>query len=222
MGGFLGWPTDPNLPAAMSVVAAVAILVLLIGKGERARTSVAVAVTLILALFVVLLVGADRVIAPSRYFAARGMPVGLTTLLTAFFLLLRRRGETPDRFATPPVLAIVLTLAIVQPATQAFITLRWVSYADALRELVSTESGVVPHALAMQRLDPGNARFRRELLESWSVEPFALVLVPGGRVRAFVEAGSKERWTPYDPHKPAKLPRPPGLDWSHFIPEPAR
>jgi hypothetical protein len=222
MGGFLGWPSDPNIPAVASVIAGLAVLAALAAKGKRAWTAAYIAVGLIAILLVVFVVGADRVIVPSRFFAARGLPVALTTLLAAFFLVLRRRGETPARFATPPVLAIVLCLAIVQPVAQAFITERWASYVEALRGLVSTENGVVPHALAMRRLDPQGSRFRRELLETWSMEPLAVLLAPQGRVRAFVEASPRERWVPYDPHNPGKLPRAPGLDWSNFVPHPAQ
>jgi hypothetical protein len=217
-GGFLGWPSDPNIPAIVGVIAAAAVLAAEITTERRAWTVALVAIALMLALFVVLLIGADLVIAPSRFFAARGLPVALTTLLVGFFLVLRRRGETPTRFATPPVLAIVLSLAIFQPAAQAVITKRWDSYVQALRALVSTESGAVPHGLAMRRLDPQNVRFRRELLESWSVEPLSILLAPGGRVTAVLEPWPGERWIPWRADDPASLPHLPQLDWSHYSP----
>jgi hypothetical protein len=119
------------------------------------------------------------------------------------------------------VLAILLSLAIFQSAAQAVITGRWLSFVHALGGLVSTQSGIIPHTLAMQRLDPQGSRFRRELLESWSVEPLAILLAPHGRVQAFVEGAPQERWVPYDPRKPSKLPAAPGLDWSHFTPRAA-
>jgi hypothetical protein len=220
MGGFLGWPSDPNIPAVASVIAAVALLVALAAKRKRVSAAAVAAAALIAILLVVIIAGGDWLIAPSRFFAARGLPVALTTLLAGFFLMLRRRDETPDRFVTRPVAAIVLCLAIFQPAAQAFITERWALYVHALQELVSAQSGVVPHALAMRRLDPQGNRFRHELLESWSVEPLAILLAPGGHVRAFVEAAPNERWVPYNPRNPAKLPHAPGLDWGSFVPRP--
>ncbi len=222
VAGFLGWPSDPNIPAVASVVAAVAVFSALAAKGKRAWTAAWIAIALVLVLFVVLVAGSDQVMAPSRFFAARAVPVALTTLLAGCFLLLRRAGETPARFAAPPVLAIVLGLAIFQAAAQAVITEGWVSYVRALHELVSTQSGVVSHAVAIRHLDPQGFRLRRELLESWSVEPLAILLAPRGRVQAFVEAGPKERWVPYDPHNPGKLPHPPGLDWNNFVPRPVQ
>lgn len=218
MGSFLGWPSDPNIPAVASTIAAIAVVVALIWKGRRAWTAACIAVALVFVLFIVLLAGMDRFIAPSRFFSARGLPVGLTTLLVGLYLVLWHRGETPARFATRPVLAVTLSLAAFQFSAQSVMTQRWISYLEALRGLVSTESGVLSHALAMRRLDPQNARFRRELLESWSVEPLAILLAPQGRVQAFVEAARQERWVPYDPYKLEKLPRSPGLDWSHYSP----
>jgi hypothetical protein len=173
-------------------------------------------------LLAVLVADPARLVSPSRFFASRGLPVTLTTLLAGLLLLMRRTGQTPARFVAPPVLAIVLGLAIVQTGAQVAMTVQWTSYVRALRGLVSAETGIISHATAMQRLDLGGARFRRELLETWSVQPLSLLLAPQGHVRAIVEPGPKERWVPYDPAKPATLPDAPGLDYSGFVPRPAR
>jgi hypothetical protein len=101
-------------------------------------------------------------------------------------------------------------------------TAQWNGYVGALRGLVSTEAGVVTYAAAMKRLDPDGARFRRELLAHWSVEPLSILLAPQGRVGAFVEASPQARWVPYDPANPATLPHAPGLDFSSFAPRPAQ
>jgi len=222
LGGFFGTPFAPNIPVLASVVAAAGCLLALLLKGRRARVVAIAAIAIVAILFVLLVDDPGQMIAPSRYFAARGLPVALTTLLTALLLLLGRRGLTPAHFATPPVIAIVLSLAIGQSAAQLAMTAEWADYVRALRGFVSTETGIVSHAEAMRRLDPDGARFRRELLEGWTVEPLSLLLAPGGRVRAIVEPSPKERWVPYDPSNPSSLPQVPGLDYSGFVPRPAR
>lgn len=222
LGGFLGSPSAPNIPALASVVAAVACLAAWFFRGKWARAAAIIAIAIFAVLLAVLVIAPDTAIAPSRFFAARGLPVALTTLLAALFLFARRRGVTPVRFATAPVLAIVLALAVVQAAMQLIITEQWAGYTASLRGLVRSEAGIVPHDRAMRVINPQGARFRRELLESWSVEPLALFLAPEGHVRAFVAAAPGARWVPYDPEKPSMLPRAPGLDWSGFVPHPAQ
>jgi hypothetical protein len=155
-------------------------------------------------------------IAPSRFFAARGLPVALTTVIALVFLLMKPRGLSPAQFANPPVLAVLLGLCVFQPLAQAIITENWNSYVHDLRGVVSTRQGIVTHADAIHALDAQGARFRRELLESWSVEPLSIVLAPHGRVTAVVEPAPLARWTPYRLGDPATLPRAPGLDWSGF------
>ncbi len=148
--------------------------------------------------------------------------MAISTLLSMLFLLLRSRGSRPTRLATRPVLTIVLGLAITQAAAQSVITERWDAYVHNPRGLLLAHEGVISHALAMEVLDPGNTRLRRELLESWSVEPLSIVLARRGHVTAVVEPASKARWIPYRFDDPATLPQAPQLDWSGFAPRPAR
>jgi hypothetical protein len=75
---------------------------------------------------------------------------------------------------------------------------------------------VISHAQATAALHANGSRFRRELLQTWSVEPLSILLAPDGRVTAFVEAAPSERWVPYRPEEPKTLPHMPQLDWSHF------
>lgn len=217
LGGFLGSPWAPNIPAVLSVVAAVAAIAGFLSGPRRGRAVAVAALVIFAVLLAVLVVDPAGAIAPSRFFAARGLPVALTTLLAALFLLLLRRGLTPNHFATRPVVAIVTAAMIAHAAAQLLITAQWNGYVQALGGLAATQTGVVSHAEAMKSLDPAGTRFRRELLESWSVEPLAILLAPHGRVRTFVEAAPDARWVPYDPAKPATWPKALGLDWSGFV-----
>jgi len=65
-------------------------------------------------------------------------------------------------------------------------------------------------------LDHDGSRLRRELLESWSVEPLSILLAPGGRILAVVEPAASARWVPYRFNDAKTLPHLPQLDWSHF------
>jgi hypothetical protein len=214
LGGFLGTPRAPNLSALASFAAAAAIL---FSQIQRLRVAAAGLCLAVLALLLLLLVAMpEDAIAPSRFFAARGLPVALTTLIALVFLLMKRRGLSPSQFANAPLLAVLLGLSIFQPLAQAIMTENWNAYVHDLRGIVSTRQGIVTHTDAMRILDADRTRFRRELLESWSVEPLSIVLAPHGRVTAVVEPAPMARWTPYRLDDPAALPRAPGLDWSGF------
>ncbi|HEY3777194.1 MAG TPA: hypothetical protein VGL35_03980 [Rhizomicrobium sp.] len=219
LGGFVGTAGAPNVPALASLLAGVAMVIAPI-RERLARWVVAIAVLGLVCQVAFLWLAPDEAISPSRYFAARGLPVALTTVLMLAFLYLGRSGRTPVHFATGPVLAIVLSLAAAQAAGQLAIARAWTGYVQGLRALVSSESGTIRHAAAMAALDSRGGRFRREMLEHWSAEPLSILLAPGGHVRAVVQPAPTARWIPYDPHDRAKLPRAPGLDWSRFYARP--
>jgi hypothetical protein len=214
LGRFIGTLGAPNIPALASLVAAAAILVALL-RPRLARAAAAVAVFCLICLFAFLWFAPDEAISPSRYFAARGLPVALTTILMLVFVYLQRTARTPARFATGPVLLIVLALAAAQSAGQLAVTRAWSGYVAALHSLVTTDTGAIPHAAAMAALDPAGSRFRRELLEHWSVEPLSILLAPGGHVQAVVEPVPRALWMPYGLDQ-SRLPRGRGLDWSNF------
>lgn len=214
-GGFIGTRGAPNIPALASAFAAVGILVALL-RPSLARWASAVTVLAPACAFALLWLAPDELISPSRYFAARGLPVALTTIVMIASLYLWQARRSPARFATGPVLFIFLTLAAAQAAGQIAITSGWTSYVQALHALVDTETGAIPHARAMAALDPAGSRFRREMLEHWSVEPLSILLAPGGDVRAVVEPAPAQRWIPYRLTDLRNLPRGRGLDWSHF------
>jgi len=222
MGGFLGSLHAPNIPALASLVAAAAIIVPFArGKLPSAATSAAALAALLL-LLLVLIATPDQTLAPSRFFAARGVPVALTTILAVVFLVMMNRGSRPARLVSRPVLAVILGLAATQAAAQTIMTQRWNSYVHDLRTFVTTPRGAISHAETMQALDPARSRFRRELLESWSVEPLSIVLAPHGRVMTVVEPAPDAPWVPYRPGDPTTLPRAPQLHWSGFSPHLAR
>lgn len=216
LGGFLGTPYALNLPATACLAAAAAIVVALSHKSAIRRSAILLFFAALALLLLAIVVMPGETLAPSRSFAARGLPVALTTLLAIVLYLMKRRGIFPAQFAKGPALAIILGLSIFQLLAQAIMTERWNAYANDLRGLVSTRKGAVSHAEAMRTLDPEGARFRRELLESWSVEPLSIVLAPRGRVMAVVQSAPTARWTPYRLDEPATMPRAPGLDWSGF------
>ena len=216
MGGFLGSPFAPNIPALASIAAGLAILVALTAPKRIGVAAAWISIAIFVCALIVLLFLPDQTIVPSRFFAARGLPLAVSTALAAGFLLLGKRNTSPERFATTPVLAIVLGLAAFQFPAQIILTEQWASYARDLSGLVASRSGGISHADAIQALDSGGTRLRRELLESWSVEPLSVMLAPQGHVRAVVLAAPWARWAPYRLDEPATLPRTPELDWSRF------
>jgi hypothetical protein len=219
LGGFAGSPTAPNMPALASVLAAACIGVALVAR-RQSRNAATAAIVGVLACAAGFALAPAALASPSRFFAARGLPVIVTTFFAGVFLLLRRRGLTPARFVTRPVIAVVLALTLAQALMQMVATNIWRDYVSDLRDLVASRRGAISHAAAMAALDPSNIRFRREVLESWSVEPLSILLAPAGRVLAVVEPAPGARWVPYRLNDPGTLPRIPQLDWSHFAAQP--
>jgi hypothetical protein len=216
LGGFLGTLRAPNLPALASFAGAAAIPFAL-SRNDRVRTAAIVSCFVVLASLLFRAAWIPREpLAPSSFFAAQGLPVAFTTLLTLVFFLTKRGGICPEKFANAAVLSILLGLSVFQPLVQAIMTETWNAYAHDLRGLVSTRKGAISHAEAMQALDPDGGRFRRELLESWSIEPLSIVLASNGRVTAVVEPAPNARWVPYRLDSAASRPQAPGLDWSGF------
>ena len=215
LGGFVGSPAAPNLAAIASVLAAVFVITMLVARRQSTNMAI-VGVLVVAACGIVFALAPAALASPSRFFAARGLPIIVTTVLVGAFAWLRARGATPAPFVTRPVIAVALALILAQTSMQMVATSIWREYVSDLRGLVASNRGVISHAAAMSALDPDNSRFRRELLESWSVEPLGILLAPGGRVVAVVEPTRGARWVPYQWNKPQTLPCLPQLDWSHF------
>ncbi|HEX3429920.1 MAG TPA: hypothetical protein VHT03_03460 [Rhizomicrobium sp.] len=216
LGGFAGSPAAPNLSAIAAMVAALSIPMTLIARRQSVFVAVA-GVIAVLACGIAFASAPDALAAPSRFFAARGLPVLLTTIIACIFLILRRRGTAPARFVTWPGASVFVALVVSQSLMQVIATDLWRDYVRDLRALVGTGQGVISHSEALEALNRDGSRFRRELLQSWSVQPLSILLAPAGRVRAVVEPAETERWVPYDTRKPQMLPRAPELDWSHFV-----
>lgn len=217
LGGFVGSPAAPNMAAIASILAALFVAAVLVAR--RWSTAVAaLGVAVVLACGILFAFAPDALASPSRFFAARGLPVIVTTILVGAFIILRRRGVTPAPILTRPVLAVVLALILAQAMIQETATAIWHDYVTDLRALVTSNRGVISHKTAMVALGGDDSRFRRELLESWSVEPLGILLAPAGRITAVVEPAPAARWSPYHWNEPRSLPHMPQLDWSHFAP----
>jgi hypothetical protein len=214
-GGFLGSPRAPNFEAIASLIAA-----LLIGIAFWTRRYASFAAVLgsiaVVGCAVVFAMAPDTFASPGRYFAARGLPVAVTTGLVAVFVLLRRRGATAAPLLARPYMIIFSALVFAQALMQAVTTSLWRDYVTDLRGLVATYHGVVPHTEAMASLGGYGSRFRRELLQTWSVQPLSILLAPYGRVTAVVQPADTERWVPFRLREPKTFPRMPQLDWSGF------
>ena len=215
LGGFAGSPAAPNLPAIASVLAALFIAIAFATPRQSTFVTTAGSIA-VLVCGIAFALAPAALVSPSRFFAARGMPVAVTTILATICVLPAMRKSRLGRFAAGPCVAIVLVLTTTQALMQVVATSIWHHFVVDLRMLVASKRGVIPHAEAMASLDPDGSRFRRELLESWSVEPLSILLAPGGRILAVVEPAAAARWVPYRFSEANTLPHLPQLDWSHF------
>ena len=214
-GGFLGSLRVPNLQAIASVIAA-----LFIGVAFATRRYAAFATVIgsaaVVACAIVFAFAPDAFASPGRYFAARGLPVVVTTALAVVFILFRRRGMTVAPILSQPCITVFSALVLAQALMQAVTTNLWRDYVRDLRALVATHHGALPHAEAMASLGGYRSRFRRELLQTWSVQPLSILVAPGGRVTAVVQPAETEPWVPFRLHEPKTFPHMPQLDWSGF------
>lgn len=222
MSWFFGTVQAPNLSALASLAAAGAITVALLRPNRFAIAAAAGCFSLFALFLAMQFAMPDAFIAPSRFFAARGLPVALTTLIAAWLLWLQARGITPARFATRPVLALILGLCVTQAAMQVEMTARWNDFVRDVTQFVRSPRGAVSHGQALLALDPSGARFRRDLLDHWSIEPLSILLAPAGRVVSVIEPPPTARWIPFRLNASTRLPVSPLLDWSGFSPEGAR
>jgi hypothetical protein len=223
-GGFLGTLDAPNLPALASLAAMTAIASMAC-YGNRAHLPrwpiVRVAAVLFLTILA-LFVHCEAVIAPSRYFEARGLPIVFTTVAALGLFLLERRGVEPARFFSLEICTLAAMLVLTQTTFQIVMTGRWQTFTSELRSVLSRQSGVISFTESSRMLNPGGQRFRRELLKSWSIEPLSIVLAPGGHVRAMLAPAADARWVPYRLDDPGTLPHVPELDWTGFSAHPMR
>jgi hypothetical protein len=214
-GGFLGSPLVPNVPAITSIVAALFIAAAFMAR-RYAWLAAVIGSTAVLACAALFAAEPGALAAPSRYFAARVLPVVVTTVLAMIFVLLRRRGMASVPILPRSCAVIFSALLFAQAVMQAVTTSLWRDYASDLRALVAARHGEISHVEAMASLGGGTSRFRRELLQSWSVQPLSILLAPRGRVMTVVQPAETERWVPFRLRDPKTLPRIPQLDWSSF------
>ncbi|HLY06286.1 MAG TPA: hypothetical protein VKR31_11120 [Rhizomicrobium sp.] len=215
LGGFLGSPRTPNLPVIASLLAAVSITTGIVWPSKAWGAAIIGGIA-ILVCGVVFAAAPDALVSPGRFFASRGLPILLTTVLAGLVLVLQQRGSTPGRFLTRPTLSVIVMLVVSQALMQVSATTLWRDYVRDLRALVASSEGDISHDRALTTLAWDRSPFRREMLQTWSVQPLSILLAPGGQVRAMVEPAKTEGWVPYHLTDPRTLPRVPQLDWSKF------
>lgn len=220
LGQFLGTVTAPNLPAIAGISALAAIPVLIRQNvGDVLSKSLIVGLCALYFMMLVLLIALPgEMIQPSRYFAARGLPIIFTSAAAVGMYVLRQRGFAPPSLTKPAVWAVVAPSFAIQFVFQIAMSSLWQGFVSDLKDVVASRTGVISFADASRLLNPANSRFRRELLNSWSIESLSIVLAPHGRVQSVVAPVQSEPWLPYQLRDPTTLPHVPGLDWSRWFP----
>jgi hypothetical protein len=224
---FLATPQGPgvNLPTVAAIAVGLCLLLVHFPRrlsDEQRQRRVVTACKVSGALFgliaVLFLTLPEWVIIPHAYFAARGLPIVLTTVMAGIMHLLLREGWTADRLAPTPVKLLLAGIIPLQLLVQTIMTQHWASYRHDLADLVATHAGIIDWKTASRTLNPHQTFFRRHLVRSWSLQPLSIVLAPHGQVLSVVDARPRIMWKPFQLDDPKSLPLcAKGLDWSRYL-----
>jgi len=145
LGGFAGSPAAPNMQAIASFLAGLFIVVAFAVRRRSTFVTTAGSIAVLLC-GIAFAFAPAALVSPSRSFAARGMPLAVTTILATVCVLPGRRKITLGGLAASPFFPIVLVLAITQALMQMVATSAWHNYVVDLRLLVASKRGAIPHA----------------------------------------------------------------------------
>jgi hypothetical protein len=163
----------------------------------------------------------DLLFWPALQFAARYYCAFLSLPLGGAFLICAVRPHFCAIWAKPPVLAVMVVLAVGQFGWQATGTYEWSRLIDGWRTVLSSHRGIIPWQEARRALRPllpatGNDPVAKWAVFGWTFPSLSILLAPNGKVASIIAAPSNVGWQPFDPGEPAQLPRSPLLDFSAY------
>jgi hypothetical protein len=155
--------------------------------------------------------------APQLQLDARSWVSGVPLLLVAA-LIAHRVGLLPMRPTARPLLALIVGLAAAAQITwQVTATMRWSAFVAEFRRELASNHGYVPYEMAFAPGMPIGPAARSILASRWTFIDFSIAIAPHGRVATIIGNPLPKGWDPFDPTRPAALPRFPGIDYSDYV-----
>ena len=204
-----------NLPAALSVLASLAILIcIVVPKLSRATALIFGSIAIILA---VASFWIDSLTVPAAQFYARHNAAFLSIPLMILVMVVRCWPTVLQRLTTRPIQVIVVTLGIAASLWHIQATAKWSAFLADFRTVLVTNTGIIPAAALLQPPEARSAQLAKMMMWSWTNPDLSILAAPRRCVTSIV-ANSTAGWQPYNLQDPATLPRIPGLTYVYLLP----
>jgi hypothetical protein len=205
-----GW----NMPAALGLLASVAILAcIVVPNVSRVAVSAFVVIAVILA---VASAWTDTLTVPAAQFYARHDGAFLSLPLMTLVMFARFVPGISDRLTTPPVQIIVIILGVVASLWHIQATEKWSVFLAHFRTVLASNTGIIPAAVILEPPEARSAQIAHMMMWSWT-NPDLSIIAGSRRCVTSIIANSPINWTPYDLQDPATLPRIPDLTYTYLL-----
>jgi hypothetical protein len=155
--------------------------------------------------------------APQLQLDARSWVSGVPLLLVAA-LIAHHVGLLPIRPTVRPLLALIVGLAAAAQITwQVTATMRWHAFVAEFRRELASNHGYIPYETAFAPGTPIGPAARSILASHWTFIDFSIAIAPHGRVATIIGNPLPKGSDPFDPTRPAALPKFPGIDYSDYV-----
>jgi hypothetical protein len=142
--------------------------------------------------------------APDLHPRARILNAYLPPLLGLGFLLACRKSLSAERLRY--AFAVVAILASAQLVWHAIGAKYYADYLDTFRREVATREGLVPFEQSVLSQNFVAGRPVAAMNITWTMPAMSVLLAPHGRVQAMIRNPDPEKWQPFRPEHPEKLP----------------
>jgi hypothetical protein len=146
-------------------------------------------------------------VTPANQFSGRGLPVLGTTMLSFGLWAAWRSGMKPERLLSKPALLVLCGLLLTQSVAQIMMTRQWANTLGIVTRIIERREGRVPWRTALETAAPRNPILWEEMTWYSEIQALSLLLAPGGRVHALIDAPTSETWKPFQLDTPASLPK---------------
>ncbi len=204
-----------NLPAALGVLAGIAILTC-IAIPNIARLA-ALAFGIVAVILAVASVWVDALTVPAAQFYARHIGAFLSFPLMILVMFARFVPSVSQRLITPPVQSIVMILGVAASLWHIQATEKWSAFLGDFRSVLVSNSGIIPLAEILQPPGARSAQLASMMIWSWT-NPDLSILAVSRRCVTSIVANSPGHGQPYDLQDPGTLPRIPGLTYTYLLP----
>jgi hypothetical protein len=113
----------------------------------------------------------------------------------------------PEFLLPKPALLVLCGLLLTQSVAQIMMTGQWAKTLGTVTRLIAQWEGRVPWQTAFETAASDNPILWKEMTWYSEIEAMSLLLSPGGRVHAVIDAPPSEKWKPFQLDAPASLPK---------------